>query len=176
MEKVYQRPCKKIGYDSIHSRQHQSQLQAPFPYWTASLRFPSPYAWADFTWPPILPGCNAGGQPGIHGCRTNRSTASLPTIPIQAISVRLYAVWTRDVAIIGRASSVRDEQSSMDKSTCFSFLFLSSLLFYSLFLFHSSPDLTGEDTLKPKRGMISVYHAPLLRPDASPRPSFYLLF
>ena len=36
------------------------------------------------------------------------ATASLPTIPIHAMSVRLYAVWTRDVAIIGTASSVRD--------------------------------------------------------------------
>ena len=36
------------------------------------------------------------------------ATASLLILPIQIISVRLYAIWTRDVAIIGRASLVSD--------------------------------------------------------------------
>ncbi|GKH02349.1 hypothetical protein CE91St54_47280 [Hungatella hathewayi] len=36
------------------------------------------------------------------------ATAGDPTRPIHAISVRLYAVWTSAVAIIGRASPVRD--------------------------------------------------------------------
>ena len=36
------------------------------------------------------------------------ATASLPTMPIHAMSVRLYAVCTMEVAMIGTASSVRE--------------------------------------------------------------------
>ena len=87
----------------------KASCRAPFPYWTASLRFPSPYAWADFTWPPILARVATPEDSQVYmAAAPTAATASLPTIPIQAISVRLYAVWTRDVAIIGRASSVRD--------------------------------------------------------------------
>ena len=73
MEKVYQRPCKKICYDSIHSSQHQSQLQGSLSVLDRlpAVSFSIGMGRLHLASHPGQ-GCNAGGQPGIHGCRTNR--------------------------------------------------------------------------------------------------------
>ena len=36
------------------------------------------------------------------------ATALLPSLPIQIMSVRLYAIWISEVAMIGTASRVRE--------------------------------------------------------------------
>ena len=58
------------------------------------------------------------------------ATAGDPTRPIHAISVRLYAVWTSAVAIIGRASPVRDVKIWPCSKSIFLLIYTSNEMIY----------------------------------------------